>query len=52
MVGRGGGYDMQGGGRTQVKEITIPSELGGSIIGRHGSRISEIRSVCALQHTV
>jgi len=42
----GGNYQAGGGqapSRTQTKEMTIANEMVGSIIGRQGSRINEIR---------
>jgi len=44
---RGGGYQSGGarsyGGRQITKHLEVPNELIGTIIGRHGMKISEIR---------
>ena len=51
--GGGGGYGS--GGRSQVsgrqitKTLDVPNELIGTIIGRHGMKISEIRYDDSLQ---
>jgi len=37
--GRGSGYR----GRPQAKDLEVPNELVGTIIGRHGLKINEIR---------
>jgi len=49
--GYGGGMGMGryggggGGGRTITKELEVPNDLIGTIIGRHGLKINEIRQV-------
>jgi poly(rC)-binding protein 2/3/4 len=51
MRGGGGGYHggaMAGGrfgGRPVTKELEVPNELIGTVIGRHGQKINEIRQV-------
>jgi len=48
MPGGGGGYGMHGGGGhdggVTTTQVTIPNELGGTIIGKQGERINRIRS--------
>lgn len=44
--GGGGGFygdGGAGGGKAVTKEMTVAGEMVGSIIGRQGSRINEIR---------
>ena len=43
-----GGYQSGPGGRQITKHLEVPNEMVGTIIGRHGMKISEIRQALHL----